>query len=100
MTQTEDRPKDDRPDIDTLLQNSNWEARVAEARAKRDKVLAARRAADDTAAPAAPARKRGPYSLSAPPQKKRRGWTKVSLALALLLLAAGLGAGTVWMLLR
>ena len=42
MSQEDKIPKEDGPTIDSLLKGSNWESRLAEARAKREKVLAAK----------------------------------------------------------
>jgi hypothetical protein len=101
--------QDDTPSIDSLLKDSNWEARVAAARAKREKVLAARSApatAPASASAPAPAPEASPVPAAAaspaaqtpgddlelflrrhPVPKKRR---HLALALALV---AGIGIG-------
>ena len=109
--------KDNGPDIDTLLKNSNWEDRVAAARAKRETVLAAKRAEaeaqeakaakaaqtiDMSNAPAArrrPAEYTPPRARTAPappPPKPYRTVLIVLGKIAVLLIAGIVGAGLFW----
>ncbi len=83
----------DAPDIDALLKASQWEERLAEARVKREAVLAAKKATagrkETIAKPRAPQR---PRAAHAPPP--RQGYLMLA---ALMTIAALLGAAVFWL---
>ncbi len=91
---------DAQPDIDTLLKNSRWEDRVAEARIKREKVLAAKAAAKAKPQQILPPRRVRPASNnrqaqhSPPPVRRGKPGRirKALLVLVVALLSVGLGA--------
>lgn len=100
------KPTDGGPTIDSLLKNANWEDRVAEARAKREIVLAAKRAASEAEAPAKPtapvvpaARPKRPRSVDAPPAPRRGLGTLVTI-LVVVACSAAAGALVLWLLIR
>lgn len=84
----------DTPDIDTLLQNSRWEERVAEARIKRENVLAAKNAAAEQATKQVIPRSQPATTKTVP----RR--LLVLMVLACIAISASAGAMVVWLFLR
>ncbi len=88
----------DTPNIDKLLQDSRWEDRVAEARVKRDAVLAAKRAAGETGQQTPSKTRPHPRSTPVPaaPSPRRPLFTVLAI-IALVVLSAGAGALGVWM---
>lgn len=83
MSPTDTLPDDGKPTIDAMLKNADWESRLAEARVKREAVLAAKaeakaqeQAREEAAKPFAPVRntargRRKPADVSIPPASLR-----------------------------